>query len=82
MIGLLVADTEVAVEPADIEPAVRRALPEIVARVRRRHPAASPEVVQRCIEAAMRQLQDARVRAYLPILIERSASASLRDQPG
>lgn len=66
----------------DLEPGVRRALPEIAARVRRRHPAASAEVVQRCIDAAMQQFQDARVRAYLPILIERSASASLRDQLG
>lgn len=81
MTGLLVADTA-AVEPVTVEPAVRRALPEIAARVRRRHPAASAEVVQRSIDSAMRQFQDARVRDYLPILIERVASAALRNELG
>lgn len=83
MTGLLVvdaADAAAAAESLGIEPAVRRALPEITARVRRRHPAAPAEVVQRSIDAAMRQFQDAPVRTYLPILIERTASAALGDE--
>ena len=80
MTDVLVADTRADEEPTGIDPAVRRALPELAARVQRRHPGASSELVQRCLHSAMQQFRDARVRVYLPILIERAASASLRDE--
>ncbi len=82
MTDLLVSDAAeaAAVETVGIATAVRRALPEIEARVRRRHPAASADVVQRSIDAAIQQFQDARVHTYLPILIERAASAALGDE--
>ena len=48
------------------------------ARLHARHPAASPEMVRRSIDAAVQVFSHARVRLYLPILIERAASETLR----
>jgi hypothetical protein len=59
-------------------PPLLQALPRLAARLQARHPAASPAMVQSCIEVAVRSFDTARVRLYLPILVERSASDSLR----
>ena len=60
------------------DPPVLRASSLLAARLQERHPAASPAMVQSCIEVAVRSFDTARVRLYLPILVERSASDSLR----
>jgi hypothetical protein len=59
-------------------PPVVQGLPLLAARLQKRHPRASPAMVQASIERAVRGFDDARVRLYLPILVERSASDSLR----
>jgi hypothetical protein len=41
------------------------------------HPGASPAMVQRSIDEAKAMFSEARVRSFLPILIERAASAAL-----
>lgn len=41
------------------------------------HPSASPAMVQHSIDDAIAAFRDARVQLFLPILIERAASASL-----
>ncbi len=55
-------------------------LPLIVASLRARYPDLDPAVVQRCVEAAAQRFEDARIRTFLPTLIERSASEALRSQ--
>jgi hypothetical protein len=57
-----------------------RALVE--ARLRARHPEATAAMVRRSVEAAIGFYRFARVRVYLPILIERRASSSLQESMG
>ena len=66
-------------EPTIGEPPDLRGLPHVVASVQRRHPLASPTLVQRCVDDAVQALRDARVRHYLLILIERWASDAVRN---
>jgi hypothetical protein len=66
-------------EAAATETPELRALPMVVAAVQRRHPTASIALVERCIHDAVQTFRDARVRLYLPILIERLASDAVRD---
>jgi hypothetical protein len=73
-----VAPSPSAVEASVAEPQVLDALPLLAARLQERHPAASPAMVQRSLEDAVRALSTVRVRLYLPILIERSALEALR----
>lgn len=59
-------------------PIVARALPVITARLRARHPAVPAVVLERHVSAAAaRLIREARIFDYLPILIERTAAASL-----
>ncbi len=60
--------------PVALEPEVHRAIPSIVASVEARYPAASPGLVRRCVDDAVEAFRDARIRLYLPILIERRAA--------
>ena len=66
-------------EPAISDPRDLRGLPQVVASVQERYPLASPTLVQRCVDDAVRGLRDARVRHYLLILIERGASDAVRN---
>ena len=66
-------------EPAISEPLDLSGLPQVVTSVQKRHPLASPALVQRCIDDAVQGFKDARVRQYLRILIERQASDAVRD---
>jgi len=49
----------------------------LAARLRDRYPDATPAMVQRSIDDATALFTDAHVRLFLPILIERAASAAL-----
>ena len=69
---------EAAGEASVAEPPLPLGLSTLPARLLERHPTASPAMVQRSIEDAVRAFSDVRVRLYLPILIERSASEALR----
>jgi len=62
-----------------LDPFVARTLPLVTARLRERHPSVSAEVVEHHVNlAAARLTKEARIHDYLPILIERTASGSLR----
>jgi len=55
-----------------------RALPRVTARLRERHPTVPATVIERHVNAAIALLsREARIHDYLPILIERTAAASL-----
>ena len=41
-------------------------------------PPLDPDEVRRCLRDCSAQFEDARVRTYLPVLVERAASARLR----
>jgi hypothetical protein len=61
-----------------VVPIVARALPVMTARLRARYPAVPGVVVERHISvAAAHFLRQSRIHDFLPILIERRASASL-----
>ena len=61
-----------------LAPLVARALPLMTVRLRERHPAIPAEDVEHQVNlAAARLSRSARVHDYLPILIERMASAAL-----
>jgi len=51
----------------------------VVARIRTRHPEVSPVVIQARVHEAAELFHDARVRAFVPIFVERHACAQLRD---
>ena len=70
-----------AVDARRAEPRLLDALVLLAARLQERHPAASPATVQRSIDDAVRAFSSARVRVFLPILIERMASEALREAP-
>lgn len=53
------------------DPLLDHAIPLIVERVRRRFPDADPELVSACLAEAIRRADSARVRSYLPVLVER-----------
>jgi len=53
------------------------AVVSLAARLRDRHPGATPAMVRRSIEDATATFTDAHVRLFLPILIERAASTAL-----
>jgi len=53
-------------------------LPRLAARLQARHPSASPAMVQSSIDDALGAFRTVRVRHFLPILIERTASEALR----
>ena len=62
-----------------VGPLVARMLPLVTARLRERHASVPPEVVEHHVNvAAARLTSEARIHDYLPILIERTASGSLR----
>ena len=62
-----------------VGPLVARALPLVTARLRERHPSVPAEIVKHHVHlAAVRLTSEARIQDYLPILIERTASGSLR----
>ena len=65
--------------PATVEPELSNALVVVAADLRARYPDAPPGLVRRCIDDALDRFRDARVRHFLPILIERRASDALRE---
>jgi hypothetical protein len=69
------------VEASLAEPPLPKALAMLAARLHERHPSASAAMVRRSIDDAVRAFSEVRVRVYLPILIERSASEALRLAP-
>ena len=64
---------------ATLEPELSKALIHVAASLRARYPTASPALVLHCIGIAFERFRDARVRHFLPILIERRASDALRE---
>ena len=65
-----------------LSPTVARSLPQVAAHLRERHPDAPVEVVIDHVQAAAAVLsREARIQDFLPILIERMASASLERRP-
>ena len=70
-------------EAISIAPVVVRVLPLITLRLSERHPAIPTAVVDRHVRAAAILLtSEARIHDFLPILIERRASASLARDDG
>lgn len=62
----------------EVGPALSGALPHVAARVEERYPTARPALIRRCVEDAASWFGEARVRLYLPVLIERRAVEALR----
>ena len=60
------------------EPPLERMVALLVARLQERHPTAPPALVRQTIDDAVERFSTARVRAFLPILIERTAAEALR----
>ena len=61
-----------------LPPMVTRSLPHVAARLSERHPGTPVEVVIDHVQvAAVALSREARIQDFLPILIERMASASL-----
>ena len=70
------------VEEVLLSPTVARSLPLVAARLSERHPELPVEVVIDHVQAAAAVLsREARIQDFLPILIERMASASLERHP-
>lgn len=70
------------VEELRFTPTVARSLPLVAARLGERHPETPVEVVLDHVQAAAAALsREARIQDFLPILIERMASASLERHP-
>jgi len=65
------------VEPIELLPLT--SFEPVVARIRTRHPEVSPLVIQARVHEAAELFHDARVRAFVPIFVERHACAMLRD---
>ena len=64
-------------------PLVAHVLPVVTARLCDRHPGVPAEIVEHHVKRAAVQLTgEARIPDYLPILIERRASESLRECRG
>jgi hypothetical protein len=59
------------------EPDLARALPLIRARLQVRHPEASDDSISECLVEAVARAESARVRTFLPILVERWADLTL-----
>ncbi len=55
-----------------------RAVAEIGERLRERFPDATPEAIAAAIEHARASLVDAKVRDFVPVLIEKEAKARLK----
>jgi hypothetical protein len=70
-----------AVASDGLDPDLRRILPLVVARLRERHPSIDPAQVARCVDEAVDRGASARVRNFLPILVERWASDALDALP-
>ncbi len=66
-----------AIATTSDEPTDAVEFPYVVARVLLRHPLVSPDLVRRCVRQAAEHFRDARVRQYLPILVERWACDAL-----
>jgi hypothetical protein len=59
------------------DPALERALPGVSYRLRRRFPTTTAAEIETCIDAAVIRSHSARVRGFLPILVERWAAEAL-----
>ena len=82
--GTIVPATDRLAPPAaadGVEPGLRRVIPLVVARLRQRHPTVDSAQVARCVDEAVDRGATARVRDFLPILIERWASDALAALP-
>ncbi|WP_100812019.1 MULTISPECIES: three-helix bundle dimerization domain-containing protein [unclassified Microbacterium] len=55
-----------------------KAISEIVERLRERFPDATPESVADAVEYARTTFSDAKVRDFVPVLIEKEAKARLK----
>ncbi len=55
-----------------------KAISEIVERLRERFPEASPESVAAAVEYARTTFSEAKVRDFVPVLIEKEAKARLK----
>jgi len=69
---------DVDASPAPLhDPDLGRVLPLIAARLRQRFPGETAETIQLAVDAAAARGAAARVRTFLPILIERWAADAL-----
>ena len=67
-----------AAKISGIDPELARSIPVIEDRLRGRFPRVPPEQIRLCLDEAAVRADTARVRNFLPILIERWAAADLR----
>lgn len=67
-----------AYDPHQARPAEDAALDHVIERLRQQFPHVSSDVVTRAVRERYGALQDARVRDFLPVLIERSARDQVR----
>ena len=56
-------------------------LASVEEHLERRFPEADAEEIHQAIDAAAGELADARIMAFLPLLVEHNASDALRDEP-
>lgn len=61
-------------------PEETRMLLQVTARLRARFPQAEPDRLERAVEMAFHQLDDARIRDFVEILVERTAAEALDHQ--
>lgn len=65
--------------PLVAEVALLKTIAHAVRRLQARYPTAPSTLVQDCVEDAFDHLRSARVKLYLPILIERSAGRAVAE---
>jgi hypothetical protein len=58
-------------------PEETRMLLQVTARLRARFPQAEPDLLERAVDTAFHQLDDARIRDFVEILVEREAADAL-----
>ena len=76
------ADAEGAPDPPPGPPEEVQAARELVARLRGAWPAVAEAVVEATVSSAYAAFRQARVRAYVPILVERRARKALQEASG
>ena len=54
-----------------------KAIDQVVVELGRRYPGVPRPVVERLVTARFREFDDAPIRDYIPVMVKRSASASL-----
>jgi hypothetical protein len=56
-----------------VENSEQQALSQVADRLQQRFPEVAPDAVRATVEQAYRQLENSRIRDYVPVLVERQA---------